>query len=235
MHRIGRGVAAFALAAGGAALLAACTSGPAQVDETPPPSSSAELPTGTEGAAHFDDFALVIGDGDTRVDLFLDPACPHCAYFEEAAGEGLAELAASGAISYAIHPLTFLDRGSDSAYSSRASSAMTCAAVDAPDALTGFIAGVFAAQTQAGLTNDELEQIAVDAGADGLGPCISDGRYAAWAQAGTDIALEGPITVPGAEIDSIEGTPTLFVNGVVYEGDPTDGDAVLEFVESGGR
>lgn len=228
--------AGVATALAAAALLAGCSFGGTGTGTAPDPIPSADgpLPSGVEGAAHFDDFALVVGDGDTRVDLYLDPACPHCAHFEETAGGLLAELVDDGEITYSVHPLTFMDRVSTTAYSSRASSAMTCVAVEQPDALLDFIERVFANQPsdEEGLGDDRIAQLAAEAGAAGL-DCIDGAPYAAWARAGNDRALEGPID--GAEVERIEGTPTLLVNGVKYEGDVTELPAITDFVESGGR
>jgi len=213
----------------GAAALALALAGCADqgTDATP-----TDLPTGTIGAAHLDDLALVVGDGDIRVEAWVDPFCPHCALFEDAAGDVLAELVDDGTITYAIHPMNFLDRSSETAYSSRAGSAMTCVAADEPDALLPMVAAVFENQPSdaAGLDDDALASLAADSGAPGAADCIAANTYVDWVQAVNDAALNGPIE--GAEIERIEGTPTLLVDGAVYTGE-FDADEVRAFITGG--
>ncbi|BDZ63077.1 DsbA family protein [Agromyces mangrovi Wang et al. 2018] len=210
----------------GAAALALALAGCADqgTDATP-----TDLPTGTIGAAHLDELALVVGTGDIRVEAWVDPACPHCADFEAEAGDTLAELVDDGTITYAIHPMNFLDRSSETAYSSRAGSAMTCVAADEPDALLPMVAAVFENQPSdaAGLDDDALASLAADAGAPGAADCIAANTYVDWVQAVNDAALNGPIE--GAEIERIEGTPTLLVDGAVYTG-AFDADEVRAFI-----
>ncbi|NYD65900.1 DsbA family protein [Agromyces atrinae] len=198
----------------------------------PAPTPTVALPTGTSGAADFDAFSLVVGNGSTPVSVYLDPACPHCASLEDAAGETLAELATTGDIRYSIHPLTFMDRNSDSMYSSRAASAMTCVAVEASSSLTDFVAAVFENQSSQ-LDDAGLAELADGVGASAAADCIADQTYVAWAQAGTAAALTGPIA--DAEIEKVQGTPTILVSGRPYEGDITDVDEIRDFIASDGR
>ncbi|WP_353810039.1 DsbA family protein [Agromyces sp. SYSU T00194] len=218
--------------AGGIALaasLAACAPDTASETGTGGADASADLPTGTIGAAHFDEFALVAGDGDIRVAAYVDPSCPHCADFEAEVGDTIAELVEDGTITYAVHPMNFLDRASDTAYSSRAGSAMTCVATEAPEALLPMVAAVFANQPSdaAGLDDPALSQLAADAGAPGAADCIAANTYVDWVQASNDQALTGPIE--GAEIERVEGTPTLLVDGAPYTG-AFDADEVRAFI-----
>ena len=76
---------------------------------------------------------------------------------------------------------------------------------------------------------DELAALA-PAGTD-ISGCIAQGDYQMWSEANTDAALNGPI--PGAEIDSIEGTPTVLVDGAQYPGGLTDSSEFEAFLDSG--
>lgn len=213
-------------------LLVGCA--PEAVPPAPSP-TTADLPTGVEGAAHFDDFALVSGDGEIDVRVWTDPRCPSCKHFEDAAGERIAALVDDGTITYSIHPMNFLDRVSNGTrYSSRAGSALTCVAVSEPDVLLDAVAAVYASQPgegSDGLTNDELTSVIEGAGAEGQRDCIDAETYTAWVQASNDAAIAG---IEGADIEAIQGTPTLVVNGTAYTGAEDDGDAIIAFVTSGG-
>ena len=73
------------LTAAVAVVLAACTATPATTTGGGGHSSAA-IPTGVTGAADFDKGALVVGDGKTTVDTYIDPMCPYCGQFERANG-----------------------------------------------------------------------------------------------------------------------------------------------------
>ena len=45
--------------------------------------------------------------------------------------------------------------------------------------------------------------------------CIEDRRFRSWVQAATTRALNGPI--PGADVKTIVGTPTIIVNGTQFK------------------
>lgn len=186
--------------------------------------------SGQVGAAYLDDGYLQAGSGDTIVDLYIDPMCPYCGQFELANGAAIAALVDDGSITVRVHALTFLDpasQGSD--YSTRAANALTCEAAINPDSMLDYMAALFASQPAegtTGLSDDELS--ALSAGAGSIDDCVATAPYAAWSQQNTDDALTGPI--PGAEIASIQGTPTVLVNGSQYQGAIDDPQAFVEFV-----
>ena len=199
-----------------------------QSDERP-----GALPTGTVGAAHFDDGYLLVGTGTQIVDVYVDPMCPFCRYFEETNGSQLAALVSDGTITLRLHSLTFLDRASQGTdYSSRASAALTCQATLNPEDLLGYQAALFAnqpAENTEGLSDSELATL-IDSPVD-ISDCLASGEYQAWSQANTEQALNGPI--PDAEITRIQGTPTVLVNGSVYSGGLTDPAEFLAFLTAG--
>src|ERR1700677_2387389 len=71
---------------------------------------------------------IVVGDGPTRVDAYIDFLCPYCKRFELSAGPTLASMAGDGLVSVAYHPMNFLDQASTTNYSTRAAAASGCAA-----------------------------------------------------------------------------------------------------------
>ncbi|HSP51605.1 MAG TPA: DUF4190 domain-containing protein [Cryobacterium sp.] len=207
------------------------TDGP-QTDESAGDAPQDALPTGTVGAAHFDDGYLSVGTGAALVDVYFDPMCPYCRQFEETNGGQLAALVADGSITLRLHSLTFLDRASQGTdFSSRASAALTCQATLNPENLLGYQAALFAnqpAENTEGLSDSELAALS-DSPVD-IGDCLAAGEYQAWSQANTDQALNGPI--PDAEITQIQGTPTALVNGSVYYGGLADPAEFLDFLRT---
>lgn len=220
------GLVIFVLATG-ALLFAGTTPGTAGESQTAVP-----VPTGQIGAADFDAGYLTFGAGPVTVDVYFDPMCPYCQQFEQTNGPSLALAATNDAITLRLHSLTFLDRlsaGSD--YSTRASSALTCQATLNPESTLDYVAALFANQpveNTVGLTAAELVSLAP--GTKSIADCVAGAEYAAWSQANTEQALTGPI--PGAEIPSISGTPTVLVNGVPYQGSLTDPVEFAQFVSA---
>lgn len=182
-----------ALAAAVALTVAACgsDSGPGAVD-TPGETvsgSAAEASTeaeqdGAEGdpipgpevfdapVALLSDGAIRVGDtpGATRIDVFVDFMCPHCAQFHQQYGAEIDEAIDAGELVVDYRYLDFLNRSStDGQYSTRAAGAARCvAADDDAAALTGLLDLLFTAGTQpqgGTLTDDELAAYARQAGA----------------------------------------------------------------------
>ncbi|MCU1408998.1 MAG: hypothetical protein JWM23_1078 [Microbacteriaceae bacterium] len=196
--------------------------------------SSVPLPSGTVGAAHLDDGYLAVGTGEKVVDVYFDPMCPICGAFDEANGSQLAGLVDDGAITLQLHPMTFLNRASQGTdYSTRASAALTCvAAADASSTLPYF-AALYAnqpAENSSGLTDQELIALANDTGAPDITDCVTSGTYRSWVQKANDHALTGPIE--GADIDAVQGTPTVLVNGTSFTGKVTDAKALADFISA---
>lgn len=216
-----------------AAALAGCASPAAPKSGSDP----ATTPTGAVGAANFDKGTLIVGDGSTVVDTYVDPMCPYCGEFETANGRALAEKVNDGTITLRVHPLNFLDPSSQGTnYSSRAGSALTCVAASDPKATLTYLAALYAKQPEEGsrgLSDATLKSLAHDVGADSADACIASHRYAGWLTQNTQNAVNGPI--PGADIPSIKSTPTVLVNGHSYRGSITDTKALLAFITAKGK
>ena len=215
----------FTAAMGAFVAAVAGTSSSATSSESSSESPSAE-PTGQTGAAYFDDGYLLVGTGSTVVDLYIDPMCPFCGQFDIANGDTLAALVDDGSITLRLHALTFLDHTSQGTeYSTRASAALTCEAAINPESTLDYLAALFAnqpAEGTTGLSDDEL--VALSDGGSSIAECVTGEQYHTWSQQNSDAALSGPI--PGAEIASIQGTPTVLINGSQYDGPIDDPQAL---------
>ena len=197
------------------------------VSNIPSPSTVTQ---GQVGAAYLDDGYLAVGTGRIVVDTYIDPMCPYCGQFELSNGDALAALVDSGSITLRVHPLTFLDEASQGTeYSSRAAGALTCEAALNPDSTLDYLAALFVnqpAEGTTGLSDEELS--ALSTGDSSIADCVSAGEYQSWAEQASDAALTGPIE--GADIASIQGAPTVLVDGSQYLGPIDDPQALTEFI-----
>jgi protein-disulfide isomerase len=174
--------------------------------------------------------------GTADVLIYVDYRCPHCMSFELANAQ-LLELAIDEGATVEIVPVSFLDRASEGTYySSRAAGAMSCLADSQPEAAWAAHQALLTPQVQPaagpGLTNDDLVAV-IDGAVGGLQAeardCIETERFVGFAQALNSWVFA--TTAPNA-IDPnlrVQGTPTVLVNGVLYEGDPSDAAAFGSF------
>lgn len=162
--------------------------------------------------------AVVVGTGETQVDLYVDFYCPHCQDFEDVYGADIEEQLEAGAITLNVHPvaLSGLNAASGTDFSKRASNAMYCVADAEPTAAFPFYVDVFAEKPSgAGLTDDELVAAAEAAGAPDAADCIADRTW-------DDLVAEQTTSIPENPETGSAGTPTLLVDGeyVAVTGDP---------------
>lgn len=178
--------------------------------------------------------------GKTTISVYVDYACPHCANFESVNGPYLDSLLKSGSTNVYYYPVAFLTK-----YSLNGANATACIADVAPQAAWDFPMAMFQtylssgqAENQYSPRKNEIADIALDVAGDISGDdagklrdCIVNGTYDSWVEAGTDAALKGPL--PNSEaVANVKGTPTILVNGILYEG-PLDNQATFQnFVES---
>ena len=170
------------------------------------------------------------------IQIYLDYLCPFCKQFEDTNSDQIASLIESGAVTYEVHPISFLDRASlGTRYSSRAANAAACVADESPNSFWNFNQAMFAnqpAEQTAGLSDDEIVDIVlgvegIQAG-DDIEECIRDEEFKNWV---TEItAYASNFGVPGTDVTAIKGTPTVLVNGVQYEGAVDDPAAFAAFV-----
>jgi protein-disulfide isomerase len=150
--------------------------------------------------------AVVVGEGQVRVDAFIDFLCPFCRRFELSSGPVLAKLTAEGQVRLAYHPMNFLDEASTTNYSTRAAAASGCAADQGR--FLDYAHALFEDQPPeggAGLSDAELAGLGQKAGLDGAAftACLSDGRYLDWPAYVTERAVAA----------GVEATPTVLVAG----------------------
>ncbi len=143
--------------------VAGCTtqvSGAAQRDPAQPPLTLSEDGFGI--AAGFD-------DAPTRIEIFTEPQCSHCADLQTDFGDEFAYYIGVGALKITYRPLTFLDSGGGG-YSARVSNALFLAA---EGGATGtqfqrFVKELYAHQQRTkggpGPTDDEMAEMAKTAG-----------------------------------------------------------------------
>lgn len=145
--------------------------------------------------------------------VFFDYKCTHCATFEQTNGADLVALTKEPGVVVSQYPVAFLDP-----FSRRAASASFCVADGAPEVWDTFTSTVFAhrpAESQYGLTNDQLANIAEDAGASqDVAKCIKNEVFGDYALASSEYA--------SAEL-GVTGTPTVRIDGEEFRGWTTPG------------
>ncbi|MFN4000600.1 DsbA family protein [Microcella sp.] len=162
-------------------------------------------------------------DGVVDIQIVLDYLCPICGEFEETNGEFIATLIESGAATVEYRPIAILtSRSAGTEYSLRAANAAACVANSSPDSFFAFNAALFAEQPEEGtpgLDDARLVELADEAGATMslVEPCIAERGFESWVKAATERARTGPLAIRGVEVEGIEGTPSIFVNGQLFE------------------
>lgn len=162
-------------------------------------------------------------DGVVDIQVVLDYLCPICGEFEATNGEFISTLVESGAATIEYRPIAILtSRSAGTEYSLRAANAAACVADTASAAFFDFNASLYAEQPEEGspgLDDARLVELAAAAGAgsDAVERCIIERQFESWVKAATDRAVAGPLAIRDVELDRIEGTPTIFVNGALYE------------------
>ena len=232
MKRLVRVLAATVLAIAVAGGATACS----LMGDSSVPVATAKPPTGMDGAVNFDGRYVSAGTGEKKVDIWFDAMCPFCGEFERTNGATLANAVKDGSITVRLHPITFLDsRSNGTGYSTRAAAALVCVGVHDPNKTLDYYQALFTDQPEegsSGLTDEELAKRATDLGIADISSCLQrSGPYQAWAQANTVHSQNGPIEVDGTKVlDSIQGTPTVLVNGKQYPGSVTDKKAFTRFL-----
>jgi protein-disulfide isomerase len=177
--------------------------GGSAVGGTPPGnlSSSGAIPVGAE-------------DAPTTMEIYFDYMCPACGQFEAANGDDIERLVDAGEVKVELRPISFLDRTSNGTrYSTRTANAIATVADGAPEQVWPFHAALYANQPEEGtngLSDEEIASIAEDAGvpADVIDR-FEDLEYDGWVADVTDEAFDS----------GIEGTPTVTIDGEVFQGD----------------
>jgi len=173
-------------------------------------------------------------DAAVSIVTYIDYACPICQSFEAANAEQITGWVAQGAATLEIHPISILDRVSlGTKYSSRAANAAVCVANYEPDQYMAVNDALFAGQPEentSGLDTAALKKLVADAGADSdeVASCIGDKTFADWVSTATDRVTDGELA--SDTVTEFVGTPTVLVNGELYQGSITDAEAFAAFV-----
>ncbi|MET9340790.1 thioredoxin domain-containing protein [Nonomuraea sp. NPDC003804] len=171
--------------------------------------------------------ALALGStaAPVRLEVYLDYMCPYCGRFEQANSRELDKMVADGTVRLELYPLSFLDQASSGAkYSTRAANAVATVADRAPDKVLAFNAALFANQPEEGsrgLSDDEIATLARHAGVSAdVVDAFTDRSFEPWITTSTQAVFN----------TGISGTPTVKINGKVFEGDLSTAGALTAAV-----
>ncbi|MEV6359090.1 DsbA family protein [Nocardia asteroides] len=176
--------------------------------------SAAQLPA--TGGSVTETGTVRIGNPDAKVKVRVvaDLQCPACKQFEAANGAALAQATADGTAVVEYQIISFLDKASTNQYSSRAANASFCVAKSDPSKYQNWLQTMFEKQPAeggAGLSNEELIQIATDAGYTdpAVATCITDKPYNDYITQVTQQTLNS----------GVKSTPSVFINGQLNQTD----------------
>ncbi len=173
--------------------------------------------------------------GVLDIRMYVDYMCPFCKQFEATNADYINGLLDNGKTTLEIYPISFLDRSSQGTrYSTRAANAVACVANYSPNQFLDVHNALYVnqpAEGSPGLTDDEiiaLTEAANVQNADAVASCIRNQPYRAWITDATERAFTGPL--PNSDVAAVEGTPTVLVNGVKYNGPVDDLASFQAFV-----
>ena len=164
---------------------------------------SIQIPRG----ANADGDGIVVGTGPVDVEAYIDFQCPFCKQFELMSGPAMDRLLEEELITFARHPMNFLDAVSTTGYSSRAAAA-SAAASDA-GMFHEYARTLFEHQPPEGgpgLTDGQLVELGQEIGItdEAFPETIRRGIYLPWPAFVTECAIAR----------GIAGTPSVFVAGI---------------------
>ncbi|HEY0259387.1 MAG TPA: thioredoxin domain-containing protein [Lacisediminihabitans sp.] len=157
------------------------------------------------------------------IQIYIDYQCPICGTFEATNSDQIKTWLKTGAATEEIHPIAILDNQSLGAkYSTRAANAAACVANYSPNDFFDYNAALFSHQPEentTGLTDAQLIKLAKQVKpkkVDSISSCITGQKFKTWVTAATNRATTGPIAK--TNVSKIQGTPTVIINGVKYQG-----------------
>ncbi|MFN8195804.1 MAG: DsbA family protein [Nocardioidaceae bacterium] len=176
-----------------------------------------------------DSGAFIVGQADApvTVEVYYDYMCPACGAMEQANGDELDRLMNDGTIRIAMRPISFLDRQSQGTqYSTRAANAFATVVNDDPDHAWAFHMALYASQPEEGsegLSDGEIKDIATSAGVPSdVADTFTDNTYEQWVADTTKKAFDS----------GIQGTPTVKIDGEVFDGDVYSKGPLTAAIES---
>lgn len=175
-------------------------------------------------------------DGVIHIREYYDYQCPYCDEFATTNDSQIEKWLSEGKITYELHPIAMLDASSlGTRYSSRAANAAACVANYDPQDYLKMHMALYANQPKegtTGLTNSQILQILKQAGVSSsqVTSCVNNETFKGWVSAATNRALTKPL--PNSSVKKLTGTPTVLVNGNLYNGSLTDASQFAQFVAS---
>jgi protein-disulfide isomerase len=194
--------------------------------EDAPPAATGELVT-PQNLTPSGAIPVGASDAPVTLEIYFDYMCPACGAFEAANGAELDRLVEDGAVRIELRPISFLDEQSNGTeYSTRAANALAAVADAAPERVWAFHAALYdeqPAEGTDGLSDDQIAEIATEAGVPGdVVDGFPDNTYRPWVALVTQQAFDS----------GVESTPTLKIDGVVFEGDRYSAGPLTEAIES---
>jgi protein-disulfide isomerase len=167
------------------------------------------------GATASAEYSLQFGnaEGAVTLDIYQDFMCPWCGQFERANRDDINALVAGGKVNLRIHPMSFLDSGSNGTkYSTRAANAMVTVYKAEPDKALAFNEALYdnqPAENSDGLSDAKIAELAKSAG-------VSQATIATFTQlTNTEFVTN---TTNAAFSSGISSTPTILINGTQFSG-----------------
>lgn len=163
-------------------------------------------------------------EGAPTVAVYYDYLCPYCGQFEKTNQSDLDTLRTEGKVTLVMHPINLLDGQSNGThYSTRAANAFATVADQAPDKALAFSNALFAnqpAEGTDGLSDDKIAEIARGVGVpDAVVSTFTEGRFNDYVQT-------------ARETSGVTGTPTIKLDGSVWDGNWTNAGELKAAVEA---
>lgn len=155
-------------------------------------------------------------EGVPEIVIYVDYQCPICQAFDVPNEAQMRSWVDTGAATLEIRPISFLDRASLNAYSSRAANAAMCVANFAPDSYFDFHSELMHNQPEEGTEGPDDDALyawasGVGAGSEEIKGCIQAKSFGDYIAQHTQTVLSEP-----QQGVTVTGTPTILVNGNQY-------------------
>jgi len=173
--------------------------------------------------------AIPVGsvDAPVTVEIYYDYMCPACGAFERANGAELDRLVADRLARIELRPMAFLDdQSSGTEYSTRSAKALAAIADATPDRVWDFHTALYErqpAEGSQGLSDEQIAGIAADAGVPAeVVDRFTDDTFRPWVASMTQEAFDS----------GVQGTPTVKIDGEVFEGNAYAVGPLTEAIKS---